>query len=130
MVRKDTRFDVFSPSSGERIGSFAPDGLIPWHPEELIPSPPKLNSGKKYPSRVVPLGFVFSKDEHVLQYNEALCYEVNPDDMDSLTFTVLEVMWNCPDPDFGSAVVTANVRIRGEDKWQQLSYSLRESAIR
>ena len=124
VVRKDARFDSFSPVSGERIGVFRPEGVIPWRPEEEIPS----QGGKKHPTRSVPKGFLNSKDEHTLVYDEEQRFAT--EDKATMTFTILELMWCCPGPDMGPAVVTANVRLRGQTMWQQMSYSLRESAIR
>ena len=42
----------------------------------------------------------------------------------------IEVMWMCPPPDFGPAVVTVNFRLRNEETWHKLQHSLRESHIR
>lgn len=42
----------------------------------------------------------------------------------------VEVMWVCPGPDQGNAVVTVNFRLRGEKSWNKLQHSLRESPLR
>ena len=116
---------MFSPSSGKRLGYFRPEGVIPWRPEEEIPI---KQFGSKLAKRIVPRGFANSRDENALIYDEAIRLEVEL--KSSILSTNLEVMWCCPDPEQGPAVVTVNVRLRDSNKWQQLSYSLKESAIR
>jgi hypothetical protein len=125
VVRKDSRFDAYSPASGQRVGRFSPEGVIPWRPEEEIP-PEKFSRRK--PRRHVPVGYVNSKDDASLIYDESLRYEREL--KTSIVSTCLEVLWNCPEPDLGPAVVAVNVKLRGFNKWQQMSYSLKESAIR
>jgi hypothetical protein len=125
VVTKDARFDISSPNSGKRLGYFSPEGVIPWRPEEEIPA---KQFGSKKPKRVVPRGYASSKDEAVLIYDESIRLAVEM--KSAIVSTNLEVMWCCPEPEMGPAVVTANVRLRDSTKWQQMSYSLKESAIR
>jgi len=42
----------------------------------------------------------------------------------------VEVMWQCPDPKSGPALVSVNFKLRGDTSWRKLRYSLKESAIR
>lgn len=125
VVVKDARFDMFSPKSGQRIGYFHPEGVIPWRPEEELPS---LKFGSKKPTRKVPRGYLNSKDDASVTYDESIRLEV--ESKSSIMSTNLEIMWVCPQPDQGAAVVAVNVRLRDSLKWQQMSYSLKESAIR
>jgi hypothetical protein len=69
-----------------------------------------------------------SKEESALTYDESIRLEVEI--KANIVSTNLEVMWCCPEPEQGPAVVTVNVRLRDSTKWQQMSYSLKESAIR
>lgn len=125
VLAKDARFDMYSPNSGRRLGYFRPEGVIPWRPEEEIPA---RQFGSKKPTRNVPRGFVNSKDESALTYDEAVRLEVEM--RSTIVSTNLEVMWCCPEPEQGPAVVTVNLRLRDSAKWQQMTYSLKESAIR
>jgi hypothetical protein len=125
VVTKDSRFDMYSPNSGHRLGFFKPEGVIPWRPEEEIPA---KQFGSKKPTRVVPRGYMNSKEESALTYDESIRLEVEI--KANIVSTNLEVMWCCPEPEQGPAVVTVNVRLRDTTKWQQMSYSLKESAIR
>lgn len=125
VVVKDARFDMFSPKSGQRLGYFHPEGVIPWRPEEEIPA---LKFGSKKPTRKVPRGYLNSKDEASVIYDESVRLEV--ESRQSILSTNLEIMWCCPEPEMGAAVILVNVRLRDSTKWQQMSYSLKESAIR
>ena len=119
VISKDNRFDSFSPQSVQRMGYFRPDGVIPWRPEEEIPVG---KFSKKPPSRHVPKGFTNSKEEASLIYVR--------DEPTTVMSSNVELMWCCPGPEMGPVVVTVNVRLREAPHWQQLSFSLKESAIR
>ena len=162
VTQKKTRLDMFSPQSGERVGYFDPEGLVPWRPDEELPRasaagnrpssssrrslPVDSLSGKSFsakeapsaatatyntsgePLREVPPGFINSLNSQVLIYDETVRYEDEP--KETILSTDLEVMWCSPDPDIGDVVVQVNYQLRGSDSWQQLSWSLKESAIR
>ena len=116
---------MFSTQSGQRLGYFHPEGVIPWRPEEEIPA--KLFGSKK-PTRVIPSGFIKSKENSGLIYNEKI--RLKNEIITNIINTNIEIMWCCPEAELGAVVVTANVRMRDSNTWQQLSYSLKESAIR
>jgi hypothetical protein len=131
VVLKSTRFDMFSPQSGQRVGRFNPEGVIPWRPEEEIPSGHFHKSHT--PKRAVPRGIVVQskaadQTQTSLEYRESLRYEF--EDVQSFKSTAFEVMWCCPQPELGDAVVSLNCQLRSTGRWVQLSYSLKESAIR
>lgn len=123
VAQKDTRFDMFSPKSGDRIGYFDPGAVIPWRPEEEIPAPAGCT-----PSREVPAGYLNSSNEQVLLYDETLRFD--DEARESIRNTNLEFVWYCPEPDVGPVVVTVNFRLRSSSRWHRLTYSLKESAVR
>jgi len=126
VVLKNTRYDMFSPQSGQRVGRFNPEAVIPWRPEEEIPS--GYFNKFRTPKRAVPRGIVQSKAEESLEYRESLRYEF--EDMQSIISTAFEVVWCCPEPELGDVVVSVNCKLRSTGRWVKLSYSLKESAIR
>ena len=151
VVLKNTQYDMFSPQSGQRVGRFHPEGVIPWRPEEEISSGGYYHSNNSSSSnksrtsnkRKVPPGIVLSKaHESSLEYRESLRYELEAmhqqqhqqqqQSMMTMTMksTAFEVMWCCPEPELGDAVVSLNCQLRSTGRWVKLSYSLKESAIR
>ena len=158
VVLKNTQYDMFSPQSGQRVGRFHPEGVIPWRPEEEISSGGYYHSSSSSSSssnksrtsnkRKVPPGIVLSKAHgSSLEYRESLRYELEAmqqhhhpqqqqqqqqQSMMTMTMksTAFEVMWCCPEPELGDAVVSLNCQLRSTGRWVKLSYLLKESAIR
>jgi hypothetical protein len=121
---------MFSQQSGLRAGLFELDHALPWElPEGVIYDATLFRK----PRREVPLGLVTSLDGQAVTYEESLRL-AGGEHKEDITSTVLRLMWSCPGPDLGVVSITVNFKFRGAssaaDKWQQLSYSLKESPIR
>ena len=119
-------FDIFSATGGRRIGCFARDQPVPWEKEHVIVDP----SGFKKPRRRVPEGLLeFAGGQAVGMFQRFLpC----ADPLAAKKPIPIEfgVVWSCPGPEMGDAVVRASYKVQNDDTWRALTYSLRESAMR
>ena len=129
MQVKATRFDMFSPQSGERVGNFSLEARIPWRQDEfLIEDEVDVKKKNVILKRHVPVGLKAGIEDRTLTYTESVRFE--HEDKASITTTAFETVWQCPGPDLGNVIIVCNFRVRNSDRWQQLRYSMRESPVR
>lgn len=128
-VKKDTRWDMYSPMSGTKAGKFALDAPIPW-----LPMLYKVDTlGKRYSYRDPPIGLTTSTDECSVIYNDTRFShnrDAKDDDSEVSVKNDFEIVWQCPPPYVGDVVIVFNFRIEESEKWYQVRYSLIESSIR
>ena len=120
---KEFRYDMFSPQSGQVIGRFLPDAPLPYEPHKAT-----YDARLQRMRRQVPTGLTRTRDESACLYRAELLQDKYGEDL-PLPGSV-SVVWKCPGPDQGHALVVANVRRKNEQKWLKLTWSLKESLIR
>jgi hypothetical protein len=122
---KDSRTDIFTVNSGTKVGSFSLDSPIPWLTTIIVLDEKGKPMQKRDPSPFLSP----SKDNHSLIYRgSSYQKEIDPENTENPS--VFDVVWNCPDPEFGTIVMIVNFRFVGSKEWYQLRYSLKESAVR
>ena len=62
-----------------------------------------------------------------IHYKEHIVFDKNGNE---ITPRMIDVVWQCPKPDSGAVVVAVNFKLRGDNTWRKLSYSLKESPFR
>jgi hypothetical protein len=133
---KDSAYDIYSPESGRKTGSFSLDAPIPW-----LPMLSKIDStGRKVYYRQAPEYVSQSKDGISVNYCPEKGHRkiIEPTDAtESAAATPasskdgFEIVWNCPEPLIGTVVLVFSFLLKGgEGNWLKLRYSMKESVIR
>jgi hypothetical protein len=120
---KESRYEAFSALSGVRLGTFKIEGPIPWDPNTIIDP-----LGIRAPKRVPPSELSDVGGGQAVVFSEIRKYDKNGEDLPQPPS--FEVLWLCPGPDMGNAIITVNFKRRFQTKWERLTYSLKESATR
>jgi hypothetical protein len=115
---------MFSPISGKLLGKFVVDAALPWELDKAIIDP----TGIHKPRRVPPNGLEETRDGQAIMYRATIRFDEKG--IEQPIPAKFGVVWKCPGPDMGNAVVIVNYRKKNEQKWNKLSYSLKESPIR
>ena len=127
----DTLYDAFSPSSGQIMGKFVLDAPLPWDKGVLEDAARRASNAslKSLPARTrdIPLGLTTTRDDQACVYTAA---EITDNGKETPLPGAFSILWRCPDPDLGDAVVTVNLKRKNERKWSKLTYSLKESSMR
>ena len=123
--QKKTQYDSFVDNSGLRLGRFDLNAPLPWEMDEAIIDP----LGYKPPRRhSVPEGVEEQANGESFVYREKIEHDEEGEALPGQS--LIQLLWECPEPEFGSAQIVANVRLRYETTWFQLTYTLEESATR
>ncbi len=85
-------------------------------------------AGLRPARRVPPAELTVESDGQACLYNEIRRYDEAGEDLPPRPS--VDVLWMCPSPDMGAAVIVVNFRFRFQQKWLRLIYSLKESALR
>lgn len=126
---KSLKYDSFACASGSRAGVFLPLSLVSCMEgadeetrDEVTGLFSRGNAPAGYKTDSSGQAFTFRSMDFKESYGSL--------DEESRSNTI-EILWACPNLfDLGPLVITVNLKLRGERRWQPLRYSLRESSTR